>query len=143
MARLGTGVRLWESFFCHFFEDLSHFFTVKACICSSKTDGDIWKYIDETSKGSLQKKNQKNFDKCQNCSDPSPPPLNFDKKPFSFLCLKNTFWQIPKICDFTPHTHSSDPLWILSKSVKKCNKCHRRYDLWQICPDLHPHTPKK
>ena len=38
----------------------------------------------------FKKKNQKFFDKCQNCSDPLPP-LNFDKKPFSFLCLKNTF----------------------------------------------------
>ena len=53
-------------------------------------------------------------------------PPKFDKKPFSFFCLKNTFWQIPKICDFSPHSHSSDPPWISSKSVKKCNKCHLR-----------------
>ena len=42
-------------------------------------------------KGSLQKKNHFFCDKCHTCSDPPPSPPKCDKKPFSFLCLKNTF----------------------------------------------------
>ena len=52
-------------------------------------------------KGSLQKKNQKNFDKCQNCSDPLPP-FKFWQKTISIFMPEKHFLTNSKNMWFYP-----------------------------------------
>ena len=71
-------------------------------------------WTDRQNKGSLQKK--KRFF-VTNVTLALTPPPKYDKKPFSFLCLKKTFWQIPKYVILTPTpTHLTPPLNL----VKMC-----------------------
>ena len=66
----------------------------------------------------FKKKNQKNFDKCQNCSDPLPPPLILTKNHFHFYAWKTLFDKFQKYVILPPTPTHLTPL----ESCQKVSK---------------------